>query len=135
VPQAAVVFPVLQVPLSQQPAQFVGPQTLTQEPLWHVVPVGQATQVTPPVPQNWFEVPALQVLPSQQPLGQLAGVQTQVPLWHSRFAAPQFTHGVPPVPQCWVLLVWQVLFWQQPFGQLAGVQTQTPLTHSWSAAH
>lgn len=99
VPHAVAVFPALHVPLSQQPAQFVGPQTLTHVPFWHVVPVGQATHVRPPVPQNWFEVPALQVFPSQQPLGQLAGVQTHVPLWHS-VPAGHAMQVTPPVPQC-----------------------------------
>jgi hypothetical protein len=62
--------------------------------------------VTPPVPQCWLLL-VWQVLAAQQPLGQLAGVQTQVPPWHSRFAVPQSTHSVPAVPQCCVLLVWQ----------------------------
>ena len=45
----------------------------------HSVPAGQATQTAPPVPQAPFAVPGLQVLFSQQPLGQLAGVHRQVP--------------------------------------------------------
>jgi hypothetical protein len=68
-------------------------------------------------------------LSSQQPLGQLAGVQTQEPLRHS-VPAGQAMQVTPPVPQCCVLLVLQVLSSQQPLGQLAGVQTQEPFWHS-----
>jgi hypothetical protein len=49
VPQAAFVSPVLHWPFSQQPEQLTVVQI--QEPFWHSVPVGQATQATPPVPQ------------------------------------------------------------------------------------
>jgi hypothetical protein len=81
VPQAELVVPCWQTPFWQQPlAQLVGPHTLTQLPFWHVVPAGQATQVTPLLPQAAFVLPALQVwvVASQQPLGQLAGVHTQL---------------------------------------------------------
>ncbi len=90
--------------------------------------LGHVTQVVPPVPQALLAVPGLQVwvVASQQPFGQVAVVQTQVPFWHSRFAAVQSTQTLPAVPQVVLLLVRHVPFWQQPFGQLAGVQTHEP---------
>jgi len=42
------------------------------------VPTGQAIQTTPLSPQAVLDVPGLQVLSSQQPFGQLAGVQMQL---------------------------------------------------------
>ena len=89
------------------------------------MPCGQATQTTPPVPQNWSVLPWRQVLPSQQPLEQLAVVHTHEPFWHC-VPAGQVTQTAPPVPQCSLLLVWQTPFWQQPFGQLAAVHTHEP---------
>ena len=84
-------------------------------------------QAAPPVPQAVLVLPALQVwvASSQQPLGQLAGVHTQLPLEHV-VPAGQVTQTAPPVPQCSLLLVWQTPFWQQPFGQLAAVHTHEP---------
>ncbi|MCA1683534.1 MAG: hypothetical protein LC708_00140 [Actinobacteria bacterium] len=76
-----------------------------QTQLWltHSSPDGQLMQATPPVPQAASAVPGLQVPLSQQPLEQLAGVQTQVPLpLHWRPVEAQFTHGVPAVPQTWL---------------------------------
>jgi hypothetical protein len=70
-----------QQPVGHVVALQTGPQT--QEPFWHCVPLGHVTQTPPPAPQAALEVPPSQVLPSQQPLGQLAGVQTHVPLRHS----------------------------------------------------
>ncbi len=58
VPQRLFAVPGWQTPFWQQPVgHVVAPQTLTQEPFWHCVPVGQATQVTPFVPQAWFVFP------------------------------------------------------------------------------
>ncbi len=69
--------------------------------LWsgpHSVPAGQLMHTAPPVPHAALAVPALQVLFSQQPLGQLAVVHTQEPFWHS-VPAGQATQIAPPVPQ------------------------------------
>ena len=97
----------------------------THEPFWHCVPLGQATQVTPPVPQAAFVLPVLQVLPSQHP-EQLAVVHTHEPFWHC-VPLGQATQVTPPVPQAWfVLPALQVLFSQQPVGQLVAVHTQLP---------
>jgi hypothetical protein len=75
-------------------------------------------------------LPGLQVLSLQQPLGQLVGVHTQAPFWHSK-PAGQLTQATPPVPQAALVLPGlQVLFSQQPLGQLAGVHTQEPFWHS-----
>jgi hypothetical protein len=108
--------------------QLAGVQRLTQEPFWHSVPVGQLRHATPPVPQAVLLLPARQVFPSQQPLGQLAGVQTQEPFWHS-VPVGQLRHATPPVPQNSfefpVRQVW-VASSQQPLEQLAVVQMQEP---------
>jgi len=78
----------------------------------------------PLLPQAVFDVPGLQVLSSQQPFGQLAGVQRQEPPWHSS-PSGQAMQTTPPVPQAaFVFPCLQVLSSQQPLGQLAGVQTQ-----------
>ena len=76
-------------------------------------------------------LPALHWLSSQQPLGQLVGVQTQAWFLHSR-PAGQGAQVTPPVPQAWLVLPpWHSLFWQQPFAQLVGVHTHWPCTHVW----
>jgi hypothetical protein len=86
---------------------------------------------TPLVPQASLLVPALHVwvAASQHPVGQLAGVQTHDPSWHS-VPAGHPMQVRPAVPHAWsVLPGLQVLFSQQP-AQLAGVQTQDPFWHS-----
>ena len=55
------------------------------------------------LPQAAFVLPALQVPFSQQPCGQLVGVHTHVPPWHSR-PAGQATQATPPLPQAWLVL-------------------------------
>ena len=75
---------------------------LTHVLLQHCVPVGQATQVAPPVPQNSLLVPIRQVplVASQQPLEQLTEVHTDTQVC-SRHSWPvgQLTQVVPPLPQ------------------------------------
>jgi hypothetical protein len=44
--------------------------------------IGQFTQVAPPVPQALVAVPTWQEPAEQQPLAQLAALQTQVPATH-----------------------------------------------------
>jgi hypothetical protein len=78
--------------------------------------------MAPLSPQAVFAVPGLHWLFSQQPLGQLAGVHTHEPFWHT-VPLGQATQATPLVPQCWLLLVWHWLFWQQPFGQLVALHT------------
>ncbi len=55
----------------------------TQEPFWQVSLAGQVAHAAPAVPQVPLDWPAYgtQALPLQQPLGQPAPLQTQVPLW------------------------------------------------------
>jgi hypothetical protein len=66
-------------------------------------------------------------VPSQQPVGQLAGVHTHDPPWHS-VPAGQAMQATPFEPQAALVFPpWQTLFWQQPDGQLVAVQTQEPL--------
>ena len=93
----------------------------------------QLVQVAPPVPQALFWLPLRQVLPSQQPFGQVAAehiMLTQLWFRHS-WPAGQLTHVTPLVPQAVFWLPgWQVLFWQQPLGQLVGLHTQLPLEHA-----
>jgi hypothetical protein len=131
------VFPVLQVVPSQQPVQVPGPQTLTQVPLaLHSVPVGQATQTAPAVPQAVFAVPGSHLLSLQQPLGQLAGVHTQLLSAPHSVPVGQATQTAPAVPQAvFAVPALHWLFSQQPLGQLAGVQTQAPFLHSCPATH
>ena len=86
--------------------------------------------MVPPVPQCWLLL-VWQTPFWQQPLGQLAGVHTQLPAWHSSPAA-HWTQVRPLLPQAWfVLPAWQSpLASQQPRGQLAVVHTQLPFLHS-----
>ena len=91
----------------------------------------------PAVPQAVFAVPGLQVPPSQQPLGQLAGVHTQLPFLHS-VPAGQLRQAAPPAPQNSFEVpprqVW-VVGSQQPLEQLAVVHTHVPFLHSEPAGH
>jgi hypothetical protein len=120
--------------------QFAGVKHATQTPLalQNGVPLGQSTHRTPPMPQVSFplvwQVPTFPGPLEQQPLGQLAAVQTQSPLTQA-FPVGHAVHCSPPVPQVVLELVWHVPatpgpFEQHPLGQLAAVQTQSPLTHA-----
>ena len=62
----------------------------------------QLTHGTPPLPQAVSEVPVLQVFPSQQPLGQLVGVHTQLWSWPHSVPGGQVTQVTPRVPQSWL---------------------------------
>ncbi len=103
-----------------------------------VPPAGAAqfTQVPPPLPQAAGVFPGWQVLPEQQPFGQLAGVHLQTPLTQA-WPLAQAWQVPPPLPQvpadCDAKGT-QVVPEQQPFGQLAGVHLQTPLTQAWPLA-
>ena len=83
VPQFAVVLgrqtPTLPGPFEQHPAGQLS-SLQTQFPPTQVVPVGQTSQVSPPVPQIWSVFPVRQTpWASQQPVGQLAALQPQSP--------------------------------------------------------
>jgi hypothetical protein len=125
-PHALVVAPFWHVPVaSQQPGQLAGPQTgggIWHMPAEHVSDAGHVAQTPPPNPQALVWLPAMQVLPTQQP-GQFEGPQAiadvQMPAEQdSPFG--QGRHIAPPLPQA---KVWfpprQALPTQQP-GQLPG---------------
>src|SRR5919199_470790 len=96
--------------------------------------------MTPLVPQCWV-LEVWQAPSWQQPFGQLAGVQTQVPFWHSK-PAGHATQVAPPVPQNALVFPWrQVSDWppatagasQQP-AQLRAVEPRVPSRDSRPAA-
>ena len=97
--------------------------------------MSHATHVPPLFPQNWFVFPLWQVVPSQQPLGQLCGVQTQEPPTQ---VCPEL-HAWPQVPQ----LVTSVLRLRQaprsvvvtPQGVSPVGHTQTPVVQFAPVGH
>jgi len=126
--------PLLQHPLGQEVA------LQTHAPLEHVVPVPQALQAAPAVPQ----VELLDVrhwpVESQQPLGQEVALQTHAPpeqAWpveHASQALPPEPHVVADcadwaMQRCWAS--------QHPFGQVVASQTHFPAVVSqvWPLAH
>jgi hypothetical protein len=161
VPQAVLEVPSRQLVPEQQPGQVLALHVGVPTQVWpeQVCPdTPQSVQAPPPVPQSLSEVPGRQVVPTQQPVAQLAApqvgtmqapaVQTwpaghcaSVPQWHCP-SAPQVSARVemqwvqtPPgaMPQYWSEMgVWQVLPVQQPVGQVVALQllapAQTPLT-------
>lgn len=101
-PQLALLFPFRQVMPSQQPLpQFPALQEFgggAQTLLWQVLPPAQVVQAIPPVPQAESLDPPRQVVPSQQPVGQLVASQTQDPLTQ-RWPLPQAAHVAAFLPQ------------------------------------
>jgi hypothetical protein len=82
-------------------------------------------QAAPLSPQAPLAVPALHWLFSQQPFGQLAGVQTQLLSAPHSVPAGQLMQATPPDPQAvFAEPLLHAPFSQHPFAQLAGVQTQ-----------
>jgi hypothetical protein len=86
-----------------------------------------------------LDVPAWQVVPLQQPLGQLVALQTQAPLTHA-WPDAQATQVAPLVPQlvavCEARATQAPLLVQQPPGQLVGLQVRhLPLLQNWPLAH
>lgn len=142
---------VTQVPPAQQPeGQLVALQPL-HEPPAQVWPPGHGWHVAPPLP-HWVllcAVGARQVLPTQQPVGQLVPSHTQAPPWQ-RCPAPHAgpvpqrhcppvqpsvsaaSHAtqVPPSPPHSrnVVPVRQMAPLQQPVGQVVASQTHAPPT-------
>ena len=117
------MFPGWQTLFAQQPfGQLAALQT--HAPLTQVVPLGQATQATPFVPQCWLLL-VWHVLFWQQPLAQFAGPQrlTQEPFWHC-VPLGHATQAPPPVPQAALVFPGlQVVPSQQPLEQLVALQT------------
>jgi hypothetical protein len=156
VPQLVVLMMVWQVPAaSQQPVGHDVPSQ-THEPLrqrWprlHLLPLGpheqllptqrsavwsQATHAAPPVAQPTEGPGALQVLPAQQPLVQVAAQPAQAPL--TQVSPPVHAlQAAPPVPQ-WASVDARQLppASQQPLGHEVPSQTQWPPTQRWPLPH
>jgi len=115
-------------------------------------PMGQVTQLPPPLPQALTEG-GLQVAPVQHPLGQLVPSHMHAPAmqrWPAPHAAPdpqvqlpaaeqpsatfasQPTQAAPPVPQVVRAGGLQVAPEQQPFGQLVELQPlHVPFVQVW----
>jgi hypothetical protein len=121
----------------------LGPQPLTQAPLWQVaVPAVQAWQPWPPVPQArsvWW-VRVTQVLPSQQPWAQVAAVQpppsvvSQTRLLLQKSPPGHWATQAVPLQQ--PLQVWAVQVVEPPsVVEPASVAAQAPAWQDWSAEH
>lgn len=155
VPQLLKVGGLTQLPPLQQPlGQLVESQTQLPEtqcrPLAHwllapqrqLPPVlqesarmgSQAKQEAPLVP-HWAAVVGLtQVLPLQQPLGQVVELHP-VQAWPTQVKpVPQAAHAAPPVPHSpFAVPALQMLPAQQPVGQLVESQMQAPAEHTCPA--
>jgi hypothetical protein len=150
VPHSAVVGGVVHAPLLQQPAAQLAAVHPLQDLALHVWVPGQAWQATPPVPQAPAWSPGWQPVALQQPEGQFAALQAQVPptqLWPALHAALLPHLQVPPLqvsasvgshaeqaapaaPHLSALGVRHWLLSQQPLGQLAALQTHAPPTQA-----
>jgi hypothetical protein len=75
------------------------------------------------------------LLPSQQPVGHEAALQTQAP-FEQTWPATQGAQAAPPTPQVWGPEVWQrPVESQHPLGQEVALQTHAPCAlHAWFAA-
>jgi hypothetical protein len=147
-PHAELQTWLLQASSVGQSLDALQPQTWV---LKHTCPrplVAQLAQATPPVPQAVLLVPATQVVPLQQPVGQLVAVQAQAPFTHAWPATqgdpvvpqthlppvqvsavlPQLMQVPPLAPQALALVVaTQVLPLQQPVQPLLALHVHTPL--------
>ncbi len=110
VPHAVVLVPDSQLPrLSQHPlAQVVALHVVPRhDPLVHVSPGGQATQLAPPLPQAVVLFPSTQApTPLQQPAGHVAalhGGSSHIPALHES-PGGQAAHDTPPVPHAPVVV-------------------------------
>jgi hypothetical protein len=132
--------PTFPGPLEQQPlGQLAAVQT--QSPLTQTLPAGHAVHCSPPIPQVVFElvwhVPGLPGPLEQQPVGQLAALQTQSPSTQL-FPAGQAKQISPPSPQLSLVFPAKqgpVGVSQQPFGQPVALQTQLPAEQVSPAGH
>lgn len=124
-------------------------------PLQTCPPMVQAWQLLPLVPQAEVVLPAMQVVPEQQPLPHELELHTHTPPTHcwpleqaallphlqpvaeqlSEVKVLQLTQPTPEEPQLeGQLEVTQLLLEQQPEQELE-LHWHTPLTHCWPAAH
>jgi len=116
----------------------LGPQLPVPTHVWpmQLSPnTAQFWQTEPPVPQRLTLVPLMHVLPWQQPVGHVWGLQidwiTHDWFWHVPPNTEQFWHWLPPAPHA-VLEppATQLLPWQQPNGHVCALHTPTP-TQVW----
>ena len=120
-PQSVAVGVVMHCAPAQQPLGQLAAEQPTQVPASHAWLSPQAAQAAPPVPQAVCATPGRQLPPvSQQPLGQVVALQSQVPASqvgppvqagrapHKHVPFPpqvsavdglQATHPAPPPPQ------------------------------------
>ena len=154
-PYAQEIESQMQRPLAQRwPVAQTAPPPQEQAPFTQLSAYGEAQVVQAPPPRPQFETwLMLQVVPLQQPFGQLVASQTHWPLtqrWPEPQAAlkphlhwpppqlsamaPQLMQAVPWLPHWLTETVWQRLPWQQAFGQLVASQVQAPFTQCWPAA-
>jgi hypothetical protein len=156
-PQAELQKWLLQASSVGQSLAELQPQTWVLKQTWPRPLVAQLAQATPPVPQAVVPVPAWQVVPLQQPLGQLVLSQTHAPFtqcWPAAQGAPVVPHTqlpllqesavIPQATQAWPLLPHAVglvpatqvpLEQQPPLHGLVGLhaEVQVPLLHASSA--
>lgn len=137
-------FALLRLRLTQTPAHNVSGAAQVGPIGAQVLPVHcsfavQMSHVSPPSPQPAFVLPSRQSLAaSQQPFGQLSGVQFGVvqTLLAQVCVDGHIAHATPPVPHCAFKLPswhWPLLS-QQPFGQVVALQlpnTQTAVWFGW----
>ena len=99
---------VMQAPFMQQPAQLIVPQL--QAPLMQVWPAAQVPQASPREPQtvdDCDDCATQRPWPSQQPFGQVVGLQAQRPVAVSQvWPVAQAAHAAPAVPH--VVVDWPV---------------------------
>ena len=130
------------LPLQHPPGQVVALHGVTQAPEVQDWPAEQALQAVPPLP-HWATVcadPATQVVPLQQPLGQVVPSHgtVQVPALHT-FPAAQAEQAVPAFPHWDVDCAdgaTQVVPLQQPDGQVVAlhVAAHAPELQAWPEA-
>ncbi len=136
-PHALERLPGWHLSPSQQP---LGHEALVQPhlPPWQAWPVSHLMQVVPPVPQAPTPLPATHLPPSsQQPLGQLLGVQAgeaHLPVWHF-WSLPHCLQLSPPTPQFASVRVVMQFPWasQQPLEQVEALQACLTQDCCWQA--
>jgi hypothetical protein len=120
---------------SQQPDGHEVALQTQPEPL-QVWPLPHEKHPTPPDPQYWSVVPALQVLPSQHPPQLPPAMHSHWWLLQSRSLVVQSWQAPPPLPQFpSVVPALQVVPSQQPEEQEVALQSQDPLLQYWPASH
>ncbi|GMU61184.1 MAG: hypothetical protein AMXMBFR34_29470 [Myxococcaceae bacterium] len=156
-PDGQLVASQMQAPPEHRwpaPHAALPPQRQTPLAQLSAFEVSQAAQVPPLVPQR-FRVFTAQVLPKQQPVGQLVESHTQVPprqrcpaahcglvphrhwppLQVSARPVTQAVQAPPVVPHAARSITRHWLDWQHPVGQLVESHTHAPETQRCPTAH